>query len=106
MPKWIWLHGLQGQFQVHFQSQNAIGVKNEDVVKPAAALGIIKIGSLEMPKDITRVRVHIPLFYKEGLDNTDNISSFFCNNIWPRSVNITSIVTFVLQHGLSEMCHI
>ena len=31
--------------------------------------------------DITRGRVHIPLFYKEGLDNTDNISSFFCNNI-------------------------
>ena len=43
--------------------------------------GIIKIGSLEMPNDITRGRVHTPLFSKEGLDNTDNISSFFCNNI-------------------------
>ena len=78
-PKWIGLHGLQEQSKSI--SSLKIGVKNEDVVEPAAALGIIKIGSLEMPNDITRGRVHIPLFSKEGLDNTDNISSFFCNNI-------------------------
>ena len=54
-----WITWFTGTVQVHLQSQNAMGVKNEDVVEPAATLGIIKIRSLEMPNDITRGRVHI-----------------------------------------------
>ena len=46
-----WITWFTGTVQVHLQSQN------EDVVEPAATLGIIKIGSLEMPNDITRGRV-------------------------------------------------